>query len=121
MVNRNDIILIGLLLIAGCCLFFFRHEQQSGSVVEIYEDNNLVYTMDLNTNETYRFVNASGEYNEICVKNMHVSVTDADCPDRYCVHQLPVSCNNESIVCLPHKLAIIVSTNEEASFDAITK
>ena len=61
-----------------------------------------------------------GGYNLILVSEGEVSVTDADCPDKLCVKQRAVSKNGESIICLPHKLVVQISSKEESDFDAVT-
>ncbi|MBQ9927720.1 MAG: NusG domain II-containing protein [Lachnospiraceae bacterium] len=61
-----------------------------------------------------------GGYNLILVSEGEVSVTDADCPDKLCVKQRAVSKNGESIICLPHKLVVQISSKEESDLDAVT-
>lgn len=55
-------------------------------------------------------------HNELTVKDGKIRMSDADCPDRYCVHQFEsvggIHASNQTIVCLPHKLA--VSIRQEA-------
>lgn len=62
----------------------------------------------------------SGGYNLILVSEGEVSVTDADCPDKLCVKQRAVSKNGESIICLPHRLVVQISSREESDLDAVT-
>ena len=61
-----------------------------------------------------------GGYNLILVSEGEVSVTDADCPDKLCVKQRAVSKNGESIICLPHRLVVQISSKEESDLDAVT-
>ena len=62
-------------------------------------------TVDLRIDQEMVFEAADGGYNAVTVKDGKIAVTEADCPDQYCVKQ--GFCNNgEQIVCLPHKLVI---------------
>ncbi len=44
--------------------------------------------------------------NTIKIEGGGVTVTDADCPDGYCVSHVKISNEGETIVCLPHRLVI---------------
>ena len=45
---------------------------------------------------------------------------DADCPDKYCIHQGKTARKNKSIVCLPHKLMVeVVEASKDKSADGI--
>lgn len=61
-----------------------------------------------------------GGYNLILISGGSVKVTDADCPDKLCVKQREISRSGESIICLPHKLVIMIESPEESDLDAIT-
>ncbi len=42
-------------------------------------------------------------------------VTEADCPDKLCVHQKAISKTHETIVCLPNKVVVEVTGEGERS------
>jgi hypothetical protein len=49
-------------------------------------------------------------------------MTQADCPDKLCVHQKAISATGETIVCLPNKVVVeIAGETEDAEFDTIAK
>ena len=54
------------------------------------------------------------------IKNGKADMTEADCPDKLCVHQKPVSKNHESIICLPNKVIVEVDSSANSEFDAVT-
>ena len=61
-------------------------------------------TVDLSEDQEFTVECGSG-YNIITVRNGKIDVTEADCPDQYCVRQ--GFCNSGvEIVCLPHGLVI---------------
>jgi hypothetical protein len=59
--------------------------------------------------------------NVLVIEDGKADMTDADCPDRLCVHQRAISRNNETIVCLPNKVVVQVTGGEESEFDSIAK
>lgn len=61
-------------------------------------------------------------YNLLAVGGEWVRMQAADCPDQICVHHIPIKGGGESIICLPHKLAVeIVGGTDEETPDAIAK
>ena len=47
-------------------------------------------------------------------------MTDANCPDKYCVHQNPIHSAGEVIVCLPNKLVVEI-TGKQSDVDLIVR
>ncbi len=79
------------------------------SVAEIYQDGQLIKTIDLNqVKEPYSFVieDESGGSNTVLVEPGRICISEADCPDQICVHQGWLKDNAAPIVCLPHRLVI---------------
>ena len=54
------------------------------------------------------------------IKNHEADMVDANCPDKLCVNQKPVSKNHESIICLPNKVVVEVDSKENSQLDGIT-
>lgn len=115
------------LIIVLCVIFFsllgilLVSRASGGDVACIYSNGELVRTIDLKAeNEiTFTVSSANGGYNVISVKNGSISVTDADCPDRICVHTGAVSDGVQPIVCMPNKLVIrIEARRTEYSHDS---
>ena len=64
-----------------------------------------ITTVDLRVDQEMVFEAGDGSYNAVTVRDGKIAVTEANCPDQYCVKQ--GFCNSgEQIVCLPHKLVI---------------
>ncbi len=79
------------------------------SVAEIYQDGQLIKTIDLNqVKEPYSFVieDESGGSNTVLVEPGRICISEADCPDQICVHQGWLKDSAAPIVCLPHRLVI---------------
>lgn len=58
-------------------------------------------------------------YNVILCQEGRVCVTEADCPDKICVHHKPVSAAGENIICLPHKVVIEMIGSQESELDGV--
>jgi len=46
------------------------------------------------------------DYNLLCISGEGVWMEAADCRDQICVHHEPITGGGESIICLPHRLAV---------------
>lgn len=113
---KNDILLLVLLLVIGLLIplgyqFFHR---TAGNTVTITIDGKLWRTLSLSADTTIDIPGAGGT-NTLRIKNGQASITEADCPDKLCVHQSSIRHNGESLVCLPHK--VIVKVTADASDD----
>lgn len=53
------------------------------------------------------------------IKDGKADITEADCPDKVCVKQKPISKAGESLVCLPNKIIITVVEGEENELDGV--
>ena len=91
-----------LALCLGLSLFAFRGE--TASRAEIVSNGKVVRTVDLAMDQTFTVETEDG-YNVVTVKDGKIAVTEASCPDRYCMAR--GFCNSGAqIVCLPNKLVI---------------
>ena len=71
-----------------------------------------VVVVDLLQPQELVFETADGGYNIVTVKDGKIAVTEADCPDQYCVRQ--GFCNSgRDIVCLPNRLVITFVGEQE--------
>ena len=59
--------------------------------------------------------------NLLVIKDGKADVTEADCPDKLCVHQKAISKTNETIVCLPNKVVVQVIGAGESELDSIAR
>ncbi|MGN0377648.1 MAG: NusG domain II-containing protein [Suilimivivens sp.] len=120
---RGDIIVVSLVLIMAFLAFLipcFMHAAQTASEVVILQDGEETGRYSLLENRTITVSFHDEGYNLILISEGKVSVTDADCPDKLCVKQRDISKNGESIICLPHKLVIMIESLEESDLDAVT-
>ena len=65
----------------------------------------VVKTVDLRIDQTFTIETDKGGYNVITVKDGKIGVTEASCPDHYCMKR--GFCNSGTeIVCLPNRMTI---------------
>lgn len=108
-VKKLDIIIVLAVLIVSAISFFAINAFSSGGdVVVIQVDNTVVDTLPLNVDTEYN-INST---NTLVISDKKAFVSSANCPDKICVHHKPISKNNESIVCLPNKVVITVSSSD---------
>ena len=89
---------------------------QPATTAEIYQNGKLLYTLDLTQDVQ---LTIQGEYgtNVITVREGKIAVTEADCPDGYCMDR--GFCNSGAqIVCLPNRLVIRFTGRQE--LDGVT-
>lgn len=65
-------------------------------------------------------IKINGGTNILVIKNQQADIVEADCPDKLCVNQKPISKNKESLICLPNKVVVEVDSSENSEFDAVT-
>lgn len=121
MLNKNDIrLLAAILILAVICfggyrLFFYK----TGSYVTITINSEIYQTLPLDQEITLEIPGENGGSNTLEIKNGTAHIIDADCPDKLCVHQKSIQYQGESLVCLPHKVIVTVTSDVEKDLDNV--
>ena len=97
------LILAAVLLVSAVLSAWFLWPREAQSA-EVYSDGQLLFTLDLRVYQE-RTVQSQYGTNVITVKDGKVAVTQADCPDHYCMDRGFCS-GGVQIVCLPNRLVI---------------
>lgn len=98
------------LLCLGLSLWLFR--LHTAEQVEVWSEGKLLYTLRLDTDQTVTVTGSHGT-NVITVQGGKVAVTEADCPDGYCMAR--GFCRGEApIICLPNRLVLRFLTPQGA-------
>lgn len=84
-------------------IFFFR-DHGSCKYAEIWSDEKLFQVIDLNIAQSFTVESRYGT-NTITVENGKIAVTEASCPDHYCMKRGQCS-SGPDIICLPNHLII---------------
>jgi hypothetical protein len=85
----------------------------------VHNEDGIVCELPLSTDATFEVASELGA-NTVVVEDGEVYVAEADCPGHDCMSQGRISDISQTIVCLPHKMWIeITSDTQDAAFDAI--
>ena len=96
--------LLGALLLLCLGLSLLTLGGKTASRAEIISNGEVVRIVDLTVDQSFTVETANG-YNVVTVKDGRIAVTEASCPDHYCMAR--GFCNSGTqIVCLPNRLVI---------------
>ena len=98
------IALVVLLLACGGLSVLLLQPGEGAAQAEVWSEGTLLYTLDLGVDQTLTVESANGT-NVITVRGGMIAVTEADCPDGYCMERGFCS-GGTQIVCLPNRLVI---------------
>ncbi len=118
MLKRNDIILIGVIVLLGLTAFFvMKMTRSDGSQVLVTIDGKKYQSFELNKDMKFTIHLENKEENTFEIKDGYVKMVDATCPDKLCVQHSGIHYNHETIVCLPHKVVLQIVGGEEDDVD----
>ncbi|WP_455538636.1 NusG domain II-containing protein [Terrisporobacter sp.] len=122
--KKKDFILIFfvVLIIAGAFGINYFFNTKNVNAIEIYVDNKLYKTYDIKDEEEIKIKSKKG-YNIVKIHGGGAEMIDASCPDKICIKEGIITKSNESIVCLPNKVHIKITTqdNHNNEEDVISK
>ena len=84
---------------------------KTASIAEITSDGAVNRVVSLKSDQQFT-VPCPGGFNTVTIKDGKIAVTEASCPDQYCVRQGFVN-RGRAIVCLPNKLIISFMGEQE--------
>lgn len=119
--KKKDIYLVAGLLLAALLVFgvtklMFNGE---GNVCVVSVDNKEYLRLPLNKDNSLRIEGLRGNFCILTIKDGIADVTEASCPDKICEHHAPISKNGEAIICLPARIVVTISSEEESDVDFI--
>ena len=120
MKNRYDRLFF--VILAGVILLLFLHQHfagSKGSYILVTQNGEKIGEYSLLENQTFVVTDENHSYNTIVIENGQVWIDQADCPDKLCVKQGKISKNGQSIICIQHKLTILVQADSEQEYDAV--
>ncbi len=118
--KKHDFIVIGIIIIAAAAIFAFLYFGNNGGVyVNVEIDGKTVETFSLSEDRTFVIETENGT-NTLVIKDGYASVSEADCPDKICVHHRKINRNGESIICLPHRVVISISDKNDDEVDLVS-
>lgn len=111
---------IGVLLIfAICMMFLFINSGKQEKIACIYSYGELIKEIPLSGSESYQFtISCPDGYNLIDVNDGKICVKESDCPDKTCVKTGFTESSFKPVICMPHRLEIVIMDSSEA--DGVT-
>ncbi len=118
--NKRDIILLAVVIVISAVLFVPTLFHKSGTEAFVYVNKELYGRYDLAEHKEL-IIDSNGITDDIVIGDGYVYMKDATCPGRQCVHSGRISGNNESICCAPAGVMIVVKSEKDSEYDAITR
>ena len=106
MKTKYWILILGAVL--AVCLglsFFILMPGEDATHAEILSQGTVIKTVDLRIDQEFVVSAGNESYNVVTVKDGKIGVTEATCPDHYCMNRGFCSSGTQ-IVCLPNRLVI---------------
>ena len=117
--TRGDIgLIVGCLLAALICCGLWLGLRRDGAAVVVEQDGKETARYALDENRTVR-IKGQGGYNLLVIEGGEAWLLEADCPNLLCVKTGKIRYAGQSIVCLPHKVAVRIVGGASA-LDAVT-
>ncbi|MBR4026884.1 MAG: NusG domain II-containing protein [Lachnospiraceae bacterium] len=117
--GKNDILFLTIL--ALCCIGITIAVYAGGAIKGEY----ITITVDGQEYGTYSLLKnqiiSIGESttNIIEIREGKAYMVEASCPDQLCVKQKEISFDKQSIICLPNKIVVTVTSNRESELDGV--
>ena len=106
MKTRTWILIFAVILVV--CLgasFYLLTPGDASTQAEITRQGKVIKTVDLRIDQSFTVESENGGYNVITVQGGKIAVTEATCPDHYCMMRGFCDSGTE-IVCLPNRMTI---------------
>ena len=119
--KKNDIYLATGILSFAALFWLAQRLAAPGGQVTVMQDGQALEAYSLAEERELVFTDGNGGRNILVIQNGEAYMKEADCPDKLCVAQKAISKKGESIICLPHRLAVEVTAGETAQTDAVAR
>lgn len=116
--KKNELILCSVIFIfslIGCIVFMILNRNTVYAAVSV--DGKYQGRYSLAQDKELRIETGDDGWNHMIIKDGKVHVDSANCPNKDCVRQGEISLNNQSIICLPHRLTITIINPKEDELD----
>lgn len=111
--KKGDLILLILLslsVILSLGLFFLKPKALN---CVVYENGVKVASYPMNEDFEINVSTKGGHYNTLTIKDGKAAITSADCANQICVHTAPIDQTGDVIICLPHKLSVVLESGKQ--------
>ncbi|MDY5985596.1 NusG domain II-containing protein [Sporofaciens sp. SGI.106] len=116
--KKDWILIVVIIFVSAGSYFLHQSFQHMGRGCVVIKVNGVIEgTYNLNEDQE---ISINGGSNILKIQNGKASMIEADCPDKLCVHQRPISRNHENIICLPNKVIVEAESMSDSTLDAMT-
>ena len=117
--GKNDVMFLSLLAVVcfWVCVFVYTGNVKKGAYLTITVDGEKYGTYSLLEEQTIFVGNPA--INRIVIENGKAKMLEAECPDQLCVKQKEIVYDKESIICLPNKVVVTVTSGMQSELDAV--
>ncbi|MCR5302737.1 MAG: NusG domain II-containing protein [Lachnospiraceae bacterium] len=119
--NKRDILLIITVIILSVAGTVAVYSRSSPGIACIYIKGSLYGQYDLAVPSSIHITSDNGIVNDIEISEGSIYMKNATCPGKQCMACGRISRSNESICCAPAQLLIVISSDREREYDAITQ
>lgn len=112
---RNDLILIlCILMVAAAGLVYLNYFRSPGNMVTVSVDGEIygMYPLSQDITEDIYSGDNNQNHNRLVISGGEAYMETATCPDGICVAHKSIFRDGESIVCLPNRVVITVTTED---------
>lgn len=109
------VIIILILAASLAAIVLAKQNKAEGKYANIYQNGNLVRTLELDAAEedyTFTIYGTHGEENTIEVRDGKVGMVSANCPDQLCVDMGFISTGTMPVTCLPNHIVIEITDTQ---------
>ncbi len=120
--KRSDFIIIAIAIVIIAGIYFVSTKISGDSPageLAICVDGEVIETLPIYEDRTYEFEGQNGDKNLVEIRAGKVSIIEANCQNKICVHTPSITKAGESIVCLPHRFYVEILGEKEEGIDAV--
>lgn len=112
--SRADLILFVILMLIGTAvtIWIYFPKNSAATHLEIRQNGSIIMTLPLDTDTEQTITDKNGGTNTFQIKNQSAIMLSADCGDHTCISTGSISHAGESIICLPHRLVLQVTSSD---------
>lgn len=117
--GKNDIIFLSVLamLCVAVCVVIYAGGMTKGSYITITVDGKEYGMYSLQEDQVIPVGNPV--LNTVVIEDGKAKMLEANCPDKLCVSQKAICFDKESVICLPNKIVVTVTSEVQGELDAV--
>lgn len=111
--KKTGLIAFAVILLSAallCGFFLFTADNGEKKTAYIYSGGELLYCIDLSSDNKEISVKTDSGYNKVCLKDGKIGVIEADCPDKTCIKTGLTDSSFIPVICMPHRLEIVIKS-----------